>query len=68
MNADAIIAKAAGTLMSRGLPTNQVLEAVDRLRTLAQHGRAITVELHGIRVMLPARTDRQVPRGRFCRA
>lgn len=67
MDANSIIAKAAGMMLQRGVASADVIRAVDQLHALAQRGRAVTVELHGLAVRLPARTDRQVPRGRMTR-
>lgn len=67
MSVDSTIAKAAGLMLQRGVASGDVILAVERLRTLSQRGRELTVEMHGIRVHLPARTDRQAPRGRMHR-
>lgn len=67
MDADAIIARFAGMALSRGVPSAEVCAAVERLQMLAQRGRPVEIELHGLRVRLPGRTDRQAPRSRLHR-
>lgn len=67
MDVDSVIARAAGLMLQRGTPAADVIQAVERLRSLAKQGQSLSVELHGVRVRLPARTDRQAPRGRMTR-
>jgi len=57
VTADEVIARAAGTLLARGVASAEVLRTVERLQALARRGRSVVVELHGLRVALPGRSD-----------